>query len=163
MLDIGFLELMIIGIVGLLVLGPERLPRAARTAGLWIGKIKRTVSGMQREISAQLETEELRQKLNEQQKKLDDSLKKAKLDVESIADTPSAKDASSAKEAAPSETERRVAKATARLDDALETVREEVPSSASSPQATSQNGDAKPESAAAESDKAELKKDSNHQ
>lgn len=162
MLDIGFLELMIIGIVGLLVLGPERLPRAARTAGLWIGKIKRTVSGMQREISAQLETEELRQKLNEQQKKLDDSLKKAKLDVESIADTPSAK------EAAPSETERRVAKATARLDDALETVREEVPSSASSPQATSQNGDAKPESAAAESDKAELKKaelkkDSNHQ
>ena len=86
MLDIGFLELMIIGIVGLLVLGPERLPRAARTAGMWIGKIKRSVSGMQREISAQLEAEELRQKLNEQQKKLDDSLRKAKLDVESIAD-----------------------------------------------------------------------------
>ena len=77
MLDIGFLELMLIGIVALLVLGPERLPKAARTAGLWIGKIKRTVSGMQREISAQLEAEELRQKLNEQQKKLDDSLKKA--------------------------------------------------------------------------------------
>ena len=70
MLDIGFLELMLIGIVALLVLGPERLPKAARTAGLWIGKIKRTVSGMQREISAQLEAEELRQKLNEQQKKL---------------------------------------------------------------------------------------------
>ena len=69
MLDIGFLELLIIAVVGLLVLGPERLPRAARTTGLWIGKIKRTVSGMQREISAQLESEELRQKLNEQQKK----------------------------------------------------------------------------------------------
>ncbi|BBI64049.1 hypothetical protein HSBAA_53550 [Vreelandella sulfidaeris] len=68
MLDIGFLELMLIGVVGLLVLGPERLPRAARTAGMWIGKIKRTVSGMQREISAQLEAEELRQKLNEQQR-----------------------------------------------------------------------------------------------
>lgn len=38
MLDIGFLELMLIGIVGLLVLGPERLPRAARTTGMWIGK-----------------------------------------------------------------------------------------------------------------------------
>ena len=88
MLDIGFLELMLIGIVALLVLGPERLPKAARTAGLWIGKIKRTVSGMQREISAQLEAEELRQKLNEQQKKLDDSLKKAKQDVESIAESP---------------------------------------------------------------------------
>ena len=75
MFDIGFLELMFIGVVGLLVLGPERLPKAARTAGLWLGKIKRSVTGMQREISAQLEAEELRQKLNEQQKKLDDKVK----------------------------------------------------------------------------------------
>ncbi|MCH4561972.1 Sec-independent protein translocase protein TatB [Halomonas sp. EGI 63088] len=85
MFDMGFLELLIIGVVGLLVLGPERLPKAARTLGLWIGKIKRTVSGMQREISAQLEAEELRQKLDEQQKKLDESVKQVKRDVESIA------------------------------------------------------------------------------
>lgn len=85
MFDIGFLELLILGIVGLLVLGPERLPKAARTAGLWLGKIKRTVSGMQREISSQLEAEELRQKLKEQQSKLDESLDRAKRDVESIA------------------------------------------------------------------------------
>ncbi|WP_192035425.1 Sec-independent protein translocase protein TatB [Halomonas sp. YLGW01] len=86
MFDIGFLELLIIGVVGLLVLGPERLPRAARTAGLWIGKIKRTVSGMQRDISAQLEAEELRQKLDEQQKKLDASLNQVKQDVERYAE-----------------------------------------------------------------------------
>lgn len=86
MFDIGFLELLIIGVVGLLVLGPERLPKAARTTGLWIGKIKRTVAGMQREINAQLEAEELRQKLNEQQKKLDESLGKVKRDVESYAE-----------------------------------------------------------------------------
>lgn len=86
MFDIGFLELLIIGVVGLLVLGPERLPRAARTAGLWIGKIKRTVSGMQRDISAQLEAEELRQKLDDQQKKLDASLNKVKQDVERYAE-----------------------------------------------------------------------------
>ncbi|RDB44809.1 twin-arginine translocase subunit TatB [Halomonas sp. DQ26W] len=85
MFDIGFLELLILGIVGLLVLGPERLPKAARTVGLWVGKIKRTVSGMQREISSQLEAEELRQKLKEQQSKLDESLDRAKRDVESIA------------------------------------------------------------------------------
>ncbi|GHC24253.1 Sec-independent protein translocase protein TatB [Aidingimonas halophila] len=93
MFDIGFLELLLLGVVGLLVLGPERLPKAARTLGLWIGKIKRTVSGMQREISAQLEAEELRQKLDQQQKKLDDSLKKVKRDVESYAepDTPADK------------------------------------------------------------------------
>ena len=183
MLDIGFLELMIIGIVGLLVLGPERLPRAARTAGMWIGKIKRSVSGMQREISAQLEAEELRQKLNEQQKKLDDSLRKAKLDVESIADAPPAKEPSSTATAAPSETEQRVAKASARLDDALQTVREEAPASPAPPSAAeptssveseADNTDtektasgatkrekAQPEKAALKQDA--LKKDSNHQ
>ncbi|GAA3907492.1 hypothetical protein GCM10022228_17240 [Halomonas cibimaris] len=115
MLDIGFLELLIIAVVGLLVLGPERLPRAARTTGMWVGKIKRTVSGMQREISAQLEAEDLRQKLDEQQKKLDDSLTRAKQDVESLADAPG-------KQAR--QVERQAADASARLDDALETLRE---------------------------------------
>lgn len=156
MLDIGFLELMLIGVVGLLVLGPERLPRAARTAGMWIGKIKRTVSGMQREISAQLEAEELRQKLNEQQKKLDDSLKKAKLDVESIADSPS-----NAAPASQSDTEQRVAKASSRLDDALETVREETPPSSSSPASATPTREAEPETPNPES--AALNKDRNHQ
>lgn len=158
MLDIGFLELMLIGIVGLLVLGPERLPRAARTAGMWIGKIKRTVSGMQREISAQLEAEELRQKLNEQQKKLDDSLKKAKLDVESIADSPS--DAASAAQSGP---EQRVAKVSSRLEDALQTVREETPSASTSPAPAreAEPGTSKPESA--QSEKAQSEKDRNHQ
>lgn len=174
MLDIGFLELMLIGVVALLVLGPERLPRAARTAGMWIGKIKRTVSGMQREISAQLEAEELRQKLNEQQQKLDDSLKKAKLDVESIADVSPSKSSTSATPAAQSETEQRVAKASARLDDALQTVREETPSLSSAPSSVdatltaSQKTDtesesAKPVSINAELNKAESEKDRNHQ
>ncbi|MCL5425766.1 MAG: Sec-independent protein translocase protein TatB [Gammaproteobacteria bacterium] len=174
MLDIGFLELMLIGVVALLVLGPERLPRAARTAGMWIGKIKRTVSGMQREISAQLEAEELRQKLNEQQKKLDDSLKKAKLDVESIADVSPSKRATSATPAAQSETEQRVAQASARLDDALQTVREETPSPTSAHSsvdaklATAQKNDAEPASAkpvsnSDELNQAESEKDRNHQ
>ncbi|CAM3853028.1 Sec-independent protein translocase protein TatB [Vreelandella rituensis] len=134
MLDIGFLELLLIGVVGLLVLGPERLPRAARTVGLWIGKVKRTVSGMQREINAQLETEELRQKLNEQQQKLDDSLKKAKQDVESLADTPpSRSDAANPSETPEHEPspEDTVARAASRLDDALATVREDIPSASS--------------------------------
>lgn len=141
MLDIGFLELVLVGVVALLVLGPERLPRAARTAGLWIGKIKRTVSGMQREISAQLEAEELRQKLNEQQKKLDESLKKAKQDVESITDSPSR----SASPTAPTQTatEQRVANASARLDEALKVVREDAEQPVP--------------------DQTELKKDSHHQ
>lgn len=99
MFDIGFLELALIGIVALLVLGPERLPKAARTMGLWIGKIKRSVSGMQREINAQLEAEELRQKLNEQQKKLDAGLDKARRDVENYAESSPREDDKSAKQA----------------------------------------------------------------
>ncbi|WP_444999810.1 Sec-independent protein translocase protein TatB [Halomonas mongoliensis] len=110
MFDIGFLELMFIGVVGLLVLGPERLPKAARTAGLWLGKIKRSVSGMQREISAQLEAEELRQKLNEQQKKLDDSVRQVQRDVESIAEPDRPAEASDKAPASSAEQ---------RLDDAL--------------------------------------------
>lgn len=132
MFDMGFLELLLIAVVGLLVLGPERLPKAARTLGLWIGKIKRTVSGMQREINAQLEAEELRQKLNEQQQKLDDSLQKAKRDVESLGDSPPAEPGTDArpKEVADDSAETRVARATSRLDDALATVRENAPEQA---------------------------------
>ncbi|MDN7133868.1 Sec-independent protein translocase protein TatB [Halomonas sp. MC140] len=169
MLDIGFLELMLIGIVALLVLGPERLPRAARTTGLWIGRIKRTVSGMQREISAQLEAEELRQKLNDQQKKLNDSLQQAKLDVESIVDTPATTRAKSTSTAAPpsetphatqqSETQKRAAKASSHLDDALETVREETPTPSPAPPAAASSG----KTDATESEQAAFNKDSNHQ
>lgn len=86
MFDIGFLELLLIGVVGLLVLGPERLPMAARTAGMWIGRIKRSVSGIQREINEQLRTEEVRQKINEHKKSLDESVDRVNREVESIAD-----------------------------------------------------------------------------
>ncbi|MAY72094.1 Sec-independent protein translocase protein TatB [Halomonas litopenaei] len=122
MFDIGFLELLIIGVVGLLVLGPERLPKAARTAGLWIGRIKRSVAGMQREISAQLEAEELRQKLKEQERKLDDSVnqakrsaEQAKRSVESIADTPNKGNGGQA-----DSTGAKPAPASQRLDDAVD-------------------------------------------
>nr|WP_298250974.1 Sec-independent protein translocase protein TatB [uncultured Halomonas sp.] len=119
MFDIGFLELLLLGVVGLLVLGPERLPKAARTLGLWIGKTKRTVSGMQREISAQLEAEDLRQKLDEQQKKLDDSLNQVKRGVEGIAEPEhDAQDARQHRQEPSSATPEQ------RLDDALSRARE---------------------------------------
>lgn len=62
MFDVGFTELMLIGVMGLIVLGPERLPVAARTIGKWIGKIKRTVGGVQREIQEELRLDEIRKK-----------------------------------------------------------------------------------------------------
>ena len=63
MFDIGFIELLICGIIALLVLGPERLPTAARAAGRWIGGARRMVSQFTSELDRQLKAEELREEL----------------------------------------------------------------------------------------------------
>ncbi len=60
MFDVGFWELTVIAVVALVVLGPERLPRAARTVGLWISKARRTVSTMKAEIERELDMEEIK-------------------------------------------------------------------------------------------------------
>ncbi|MDB4837578.1 Sec-independent protein translocase protein TatB [Marinomonas sp.] len=70
MFDIGFSELLIIFVIGLLVLGPERLPHAAKTAGLWIRKIRRSIHSVQSEINAQLDQEELQRKITETNKRV---------------------------------------------------------------------------------------------
>ena len=63
MFDIGFVELLICGVIALIVLGPERLPTAARAAGRWIGKARRMVSQFSSELDSQLKAEELREEL----------------------------------------------------------------------------------------------------
>lgn len=65
MFDIGFLELMVVAVLGLLVLGPERLPVAARSLGLLFGKVRRTVNNVQDELERQVRAEELREKLKD--------------------------------------------------------------------------------------------------
>ena len=66
MFDIGFWELALVGLVALLVVGPERLPRLARTVGLWIGKGRRFVSTVKADIERELKAEELKRILDEQ-------------------------------------------------------------------------------------------------
>lgn len=63
MFDIGFIELVICAIIALLVLGPERLPVAARTAGRWVGGARRMVSQFTSELDRQLKADELRKEL----------------------------------------------------------------------------------------------------
>lgn len=65
MFDMGFMELMLIGVLGLLVLGPERLPQAARTLGLIIGRVRRSVSNFQEDLERQARTEELKARLRD--------------------------------------------------------------------------------------------------
>lgn len=63
MFDIGFAELLIIGVVGLLVIGPDRLPEAIRTAALWFGRSKRTISRVREEFEEQIGADEIRREL----------------------------------------------------------------------------------------------------
>lgn len=60
MFDIGFSEMAIIAVVALIVLGPERLPKVAKQAGEWIGKLRRYVDDVKSDINRQMELEELR-------------------------------------------------------------------------------------------------------
>ncbi|MGZ8136058.1 MAG: Sec-independent protein translocase protein TatB [Methylococcaceae bacterium] len=66
MFEIGFSELCMVGLVALLVIGPEKLPKVARIAGFWIGKTRNMVASVQAEIKQELHAEEIRQALKEQ-------------------------------------------------------------------------------------------------
>ena len=60
MFDIGFSELMVIGLVALIVIGPERLPRVARTLGHLAGRVQRYVNDVKADINREVELDELR-------------------------------------------------------------------------------------------------------
>src|SRR5262245_5042065 len=60
MFDIGFSELLVIAVVALIVIGPERLPRVARTAGHLFGRLQRYVNDVKADINREIELEELR-------------------------------------------------------------------------------------------------------
>ncbi|MDT8397568.1 MAG: Sec-independent protein translocase protein TatB [Pseudomonadales bacterium] len=63
MFDIGFFELLLIGVVGLLVLGPERLPGTIRTIALWIGRLRRSFNNIKMDIEKEIGADEIRRQL----------------------------------------------------------------------------------------------------
>ncbi len=66
MFDFGFWEMLMIVLVALIVVGPERLPGLARTIGFWVGKAKRMVNDVKSEIDQELAAENLKKTLGEQ-------------------------------------------------------------------------------------------------
>ncbi len=66
MFDIGFWELAMIGLVALLVIGPERLPGVARTVGVWVGRGRRLVSQVKADVAREMKAEELKRVLEQQ-------------------------------------------------------------------------------------------------
>jgi sec-independent protein translocase protein TatB len=66
MFDIGLWELVFILVITLLVVGPERLPRVARSAGLWLGKVRGFIVSVKADIDKELAAEELKRTLEKQ-------------------------------------------------------------------------------------------------
>jgi sec-independent protein translocase protein TatB len=73
MFDVGFSELLLIAVVALLVLGPERLPKAARFAGLWVRRARAQWNSVRNEFERELADDELKRTLRETQASLRDA------------------------------------------------------------------------------------------
>ena len=67
MFDVGFWEIALIMILALVVLGPERLPKAARTVGYWLGKGRRYIEGVKSQVEQEFDTGELKRILHNQE------------------------------------------------------------------------------------------------
>ena len=83
MFDIGFFEICLIGIIALLVIGPEKLPRVARTTGLWLGKARGMVKTVKYEIDEQIRVEELKQSMERAKSTLDNGVTESLKEAES--------------------------------------------------------------------------------
>ena len=92
MFDLGFAEMVVIAIVALLVIGPERLPTVARKAGVYFARLRRFVTSVKADVEREFRTDELQRMLQQQQDELQ-SLKeivnetKQEADIGSIADS----------------------------------------------------------------------------
>ena len=83
MFDIGFAELVIIGVVGLLVIGPERLPGAVRTASLWISRLRRGFNDIKREVQQEIHNDAVMQELRRTGEQLKEQTDKVGQEVRS--------------------------------------------------------------------------------
>jgi len=84
MFDVGFAELLLLSVIGLLVLGPERLPKVARTLGGLTRKARSSWLSLKRSIEAELRAEELKKPLKEFQDEFKSAVDKVHSGVESL-------------------------------------------------------------------------------
>ena len=72
MFDVGFTELMFIGVIALVVIGPERLPAVAKTAGTWVNKMQRFVKGVKTDFASEFESGELKKLIGDQRDQINE-------------------------------------------------------------------------------------------
>ena len=81
MFDIGFSELTLIFVIGLVVLGPERLPKAARTVGYWMGRARSTFNHLRGELEREALNQDMRERMEKQMREMgldEDSIREAR-------------------------------------------------------------------------------------
>ena len=82
MFDIGFAELLLIGVVGLLVIGPEQLPGAVRTTLAWINRFRRSFDQIRTEVRRELHNDEILQNLKTESQTLEQQIRAGSTSVE---------------------------------------------------------------------------------
>ncbi len=87
MFDIGFAELVIISVVALLVIGPERLPGAIRTGSLWLSKFKRGFNDIKREVQQELHNDGVMQELRKTGEDLKEQANSIQQDVKKVTES----------------------------------------------------------------------------
>jgi len=80
--DIGFAELLLIGVVGLLVVGPEQLPGAVRTVLAWVNRFRRSFDQIRTEVRRELHNDEIMQKLKAESQQLEQQVRHTTQSVE---------------------------------------------------------------------------------
>lgn len=81
MFDIGFSELLLVFVIGLVVLGPERLPKAAHTLGYWMGRARSTFNTLRNELEREALNQEMKQRLDKEMRDMgldEDSVRQAR-------------------------------------------------------------------------------------
>ena len=76
MFDIGFWEIFLILVLALIVIGPERLPRAARTAGYWLGRARRFVEGVKSDVEQEFDVSEFKRLMHNQEVQINELQRK---------------------------------------------------------------------------------------
>lgn len=84
MFDVGFSELVLIAVVAMIVVGPERLPKVARTAGALLGRLQRYVANVKSEVEREMQFEDLKklqQEIHAQSKQVENTILSPKPDI----------------------------------------------------------------------------------
>ncbi|GAB3680639.1 Sec-independent protein translocase protein TatB [Salinisphaera aquimarina] len=88
MFDIGFWELALMAVIGLIVLGPERLPVVARTLGTWVGRAKGYVRGLTTELEREINVDDLRSQVREAREQIESNTRSTADSVKNAVERP---------------------------------------------------------------------------